>query len=196
MRLGFMASGRGSNVEAIIKSCLSGELNAQPVLVISNHGDAGALELAKHYDLEAFHLSSKTHPDPESLDIAITDAMVEHQIELVVLAGYMRKIGQHLLGRFENRIINIHPSLLPKFGGKGMYGINVHQAVIAAGEQETGATIHLVNAEYDKGKILQQGKVKVLPDDTAESLAKRVLAVEHVLYPDTIKKIIAGEIKL
>ena len=108
----------------------------------------------------------------------------------------MKKIGPRLLETFKNKIINIHPSLLPKFGGKGMYGIKVHEAVIAAGEKETGVTIHLVNDEYDRGQILTQQKISVEPDDTPESLAARVLAIEHELYKSTIHKIISGKLVL
>ena len=196
MRLGFMASGRGSNIDAILQSCVKGDLAAEPVLIISNHADSGALKLAGRYHLAAYYLSSKTHPDGESLDLAITNTMLDNKIDLVVLAGYMKKVGPHLLKRFENKILNIHPSLLPKYGGKGMYGMHVHEAVIKAGETESGATIHIVNDEYDRGRILQQAKVSVSENDTPQTLAKKVLAIEHTLYSDTLDQIISGEIKL
>lgn len=196
MRLAFMASGRGSNVAAILEACDQNKLQALPVLLISNNPDSAALTLAKEYGLHAFHFSSKTHPDVEQLDKAIMQTMLQHKIDLVVLAGYMKKIGARLLEQYQNRIINIHPALLPKFGGHGMYGMHVHGAVIEAGETETGVTIHLVNEKYDDGKILAQRSMMVTKDDTAETLAKKLLKIEHQLYPETLQKIISGEISL
>ena len=196
MKLGFMASDRGSNAKAILDACKSGKLQASPVLMISNNNNSGALSLAKDYKLEAFYLSNQTHSDPIELDAIITQTMIEHQIDLVVLAGYMKKIGEQLLNAYSNRIVNIHPSLLPAFGGQGMYGMNVHKAVIAAGESISGATIHLVNQNYDQGRILAQKSLNVTEDDTAESLAAKVLKIEHELYPETLQKIISGEISL
>ena len=124
------------------------------------------------------------------------EALRDAKIDLVILAGYMKKIGPKTLVAFSNRILNIHPALLPKHGGQGMYGLRVHEAVIAAGETESGATVHLIDAEYDEGPILQQITVPVLLDDTPETLQKRVLEKEHFLYPDTLAKIARSEIKL
>lgn len=196
VRLGFLASGRGSNMQAIIEACKNGKIKAEPVVVISNNATAGALEIARRESIPAFHLSNQTHPDPDLLDQAITETLQHHHADLVILAGYMKKIGPALLGAYRNRIINIHPSLLPKFGGQGMYGIHVHEAVLAAGEKTTGATVHLVEGEYDSGRILKQREVKVMPDDTPESLAARVLEAEHTLYADVLKDIIGGKIIL
>ncbi len=196
VRLGFLASGRGSNMQAIIEACKNGKIKAEPVVVISNNATAGALEIARRESIAAFHLSNHTHPDPDLLDQAITETLQHHHADLVILAGYMKKIGPALLGAYRNRIINIHPSLLPKFGGQGMYGIHVHEAVLAAGEKTTGATVHLVEGEYDSGRILKQREVKVMPDDTPESLAARVLEAEHTLYADVLKDIIGGKIIL
>lgn len=196
VRLGFLASGRGSNMQAIIEACKNGKIKAEPVVVISNNATAGALEIARRESIAAFHLSNHTHPDPDLLDQAITETLQHHHADLVILAGYMKKIGPALIGTYRNRIINIHPSLLPKFGGQGMYGIHVHEAVLAAGEKTTGATVHLVEGEYDSGRILKQREVKVMPDDTPESLAARVLEAEHTLYADVLKDIIGGKIIL
>ncbi len=126
----------------------------------------------------------------------MNDALNEHNIDLVLLAGFMKKIGPAVLSSYRGRIINIHPSLLPKFGGKGMFGINVHRAVLDAGEKESGATIHLVDGEYDEGAILAQQTVSIVPDESSESLAAKVLEVEHVLFAETIQKIIDGSIIL
>ena len=196
VRLGFLVSGRGSNMQAIIEACKSGKIEAEPVVVISNNPTAGAFEIARKESIPEFHLSNHTHPNPELLDRTITKTLHQHKADLVVLAGYMKKIGPELLNAYKNRIINIHPSLLPKFGGQGMYGIHVHEAVIAAGEPVTGATVHLVEGEYDSGAILGQQQVAVLTGDTPESLAARVLEVEHSLYVDVLSDIIEGKIIL
>jgi len=120
----------------------------------------------------------------------------KHRVNLIVLAGYMKKLGPKTLARYRGRVVNIHPALLPKFGGKGMFGHHVHDAVIAAGEKESGATVHIADEEYDRGRILAQKRVPVMPDDTSESLAARVLEVEHELYAETLQRIAKGEIKL
>lgn len=196
MNLGFLASGRGSNMQAIIDACKSGRIDAKPCVVISNSSASGALERARREGIPGYHLSSKTHPDPAQLDAAILNALLRHEVELVILAGYMKKLGPRTLAHYKGRILNIHPALLPKFGGQGMYGTRVHQAVLAAGEKESGVTIHLVDADYDTGPIVAQRRVEVLPDDTVESLAARVLEQEHSLFVETIGKIASGEIAL
>ena len=122
--------------------------------------------------------------------------MQRHEVEVICLAGYMKKLGAEVLTAYEGRILNIHPALLPKFGGQGMYGMRVHEAVLAAGERESGATVHLVDEEYDHGQILAQEKVPVKAGDTPETLQKRVLAVEHRLYAVTLARIAAGEIPI
>jgi len=196
MRLGFLVSGRGSNMQAIINACNAGDLMADPVVVISNNAESGALNMARNRKIPAYHLSSKTHPDPDQLDKVITETLHNYQVDLVVLAGYMKLVGPALLKQYKNRIINIHPSLLPGHGGKGMYGMNVHKAVIEAGEKETGATVHLVNSNYDEGLILAQRKVNVATTDSAESLAGRVLEVEHRLYIEVLQDIVSGKLVL
>ncbi|MDX1518759.1 MAG: phosphoribosylglycinamide formyltransferase, partial [Gammaproteobacteria bacterium] len=157
---------------------------------------AEALERGARHGLVCRHMSSRTHPDDAVLDREITSAFREHGVDLVVLAGYMKRIGPQLLAAYPDRIINIHPSLLPRHGGQGMYGKHVHEAVIAAGEQETGVTIHLVNNEYDRGRILAQRRVRVEPGDDAESLARRVLEVEHRFYVEVLDEIIRQRIVL
>ena len=194
--LGFLVSGRGSNMQAIIQACNVGKLNAKPVVVISNNVTAEALNVARNEMIPAFHLSRNTHPDAGQLDRIITETLQQHQVDLVILAGYMKKIGPVLLKAYRNRIINIHPSLLPKFGGQGMYGMRVHAAVLASGERKTGVTVHLVDNDYDSGSILEQRQVDVLAGDTQESLAARVLAVEHELYVDVLQNILEGKITL
>jgi len=194
LRLGILASHGGSNAQAIIDACNSGRLDAEPCIVISNNSDAQVMERARRAGIATRHLSSHTHPDPARLDEAILDAMVEHEVNLIVLAGYMKKLGPSTLKHFQNRVLNIHPALLPRFGGLGMYGRRVHEAVIAAGERESGVTIHLVDAEYDQGPILAQRKVPVMPDDSPDKLAARVLQAEHEIYVETLAKIARGEL--
>ncbi|WP_027892197.1 phosphoribosylglycinamide formyltransferase [Calidithermus chliarophilus] len=194
MNLGFLASGRGSNMQAVIDACKRGELAATPRVVISNNSASGALERARQEGIPAYHLSSHTHG--EGLDEAILETLRRHEAQLVVLAGYMKKLGPRTLAAYRNRIVNIHPALLPKFGGQGMYGMNVHQAVIAAGERETGVTIHLVDEEYDHGATLAQARVPVLPGDTPETLARRVLEREHTFLVETLGRIVRGELPL
>ena len=191
-----LASGRGSNLYALMSACKRGSLDAKIALVISNNANAKALELASQANINNYYLDAKAYPDAAMFDQDMTAKIIAAQIDLVVLAGYMRKVGPILLRRFRNRVINIHPSLLPKFGGCGMYGLRVHQAVIAAGETETGVTVHVVDAEYDSGMILAQESVPVYKEDTAAHLAARVLAVEHQLYPEVINKIINGQIDI
>lgn len=196
MRLAFFASHRGTNMQAVLDACKAGTLAAQPCVVISNNSDAEALIRAKQEGIPHYHLSVKTHPEPGQLDSEILATLKRHAVDLVVLAGYMRKLGPETLSAFQGRIINIHPALLPKYGGPGMYGAHVHEAVLAAGEQETGITIHLVDEEYDHGVILAQRRVSVLPGDTVATLAARVLAQEHLFLVETLNQIISGELRL
>lgn len=195
-KLGFLASGRGTNLQSIIDACKSGRLNAVPAVVISNNSGSMALERAGKDLIPAAHLSLKIIPDQDELDKRITETLMQHGVELVVLAGYMKKLGPRTLAAFAGRVINVHPALLPKFGGQGMYGDNIHRAVLAAGETETGVTIHVVEDKYDSGPVLAQRAVRVVPGDTVETLASRVLTVEHELYVETIGDILAGKIKL
>jgi phosphoribosylglycinamide formyltransferase-1 len=196
LRLGFLASHGGSNMQAIIDACKDGRLDAEPAVVISNNSESTALERARREGIPNYHLSSATHRDPAELDAAILRTLEEHGVDLVILAGYMKLLGPRTLARYRGRILNIHPALLPKFGGKGLYGKKVHEAVLAAGERVTGVTIHLVDERYDAGPIVAQSEVPVLDGDTVDSLAARVLQREHQLFAETLQKIAVGEIDL
>lgn len=193
LNLGFLASHGGSNMQSIIDYCKAGKLFAKPCAVISNNSNSVALQRAYKEGIEGFHISAKTHPE-RNLDDVIIAIFDSRGVDTVVLAGYMKAVGAKLIKHFNGRIVNIHPALLPKFGGKGMYGKYVHDAVLAASEKVTGVTIHLVDEVYDNGRILAQQEVPVLPGDTSETLAERVLAVEHKLYPETLQRIATGEI--
>lgn len=177
-------------------ACKSGILDAKAGLVISNNSVSEALARARREGIPDYHFSSQTHTDPVQLDEAILAALLEHKIDLVILAGYMKRLGEKTLLAYQGRVINIHPALLPKYGGVGMYGAHVHEAVIAAGELETGVTIHLVDREYDHGSILAQCRLPVMQGDTALALASRVLEREHSFLVETLKRIIDGEIPL
>ncbi len=195
LHLGFLASHGGSNMQAIIDACKSGRLDAKPCVVISNNSGSMALQRAKNEGIPHYHISALTHPGTLE-DEEILRVLKRHGVDTVVLAGYMKMLGPATLGAYRGRILNIHPALLPKFGGKGMYGKRVHEAVLAAGETVTGVTIHIVDEHYDTGPIIAQCQVPVLPEDTVESLAERVLKHEHVLYAETLQKIADGRIVL
>jgi phosphoribosylglycinamide formyltransferase 1 len=194
--LGFLASHGGSNMQAVLDACAAGMLAARPCVVISNNSEAYALERARLAGLAWRHLSSRTHRDPAALDEAICATLMEHDVELVLLLGFLKRLGPRTLAQYAGRILNIHPALLPRYGGQGMFGESVHQAVLDAGDPETGVTIHLVDARYDQGPIVAQGRVPVLAGDTASSLAERVLETEHTLLVATLRRIVAREINL
>lgn len=194
--LGILASHGGTNLQAIIDACRAGTLDAEVRVVISNNSRAFALERARRASIPAVHLSAVTNPNADDLDRAITDTLKRRGVSLVILAGYMKLLGPRALCEYRNRVLNVHPSLLPKFGGRGMYGERVHAAVLAAGERESGVTVHIVDERYDHGPIVAQATVPALPGDSPESLAARVLEREHSLYPQTIQRIATGEIDL
>ena len=196
LRLGFLASHGGSNMQAILDACQDGRLTAEPAVVISNNSGSNALVRARRAGVPGYHLSANVHTDPEDLDAAILDVLDRHQVNLVILAGYMRLIGPKTIATYQRKILNIHPALLPSFGGKGLFGPAVHEAVLAAGDSVTGVTIHVVDEQFDSGPILAQVTVPVEKDDTTESLAARVLAQEHLLFVETLQRIERGDLKL
>ncbi|WP_298771619.1 phosphoribosylglycinamide formyltransferase [uncultured Fibrobacter sp.] len=187
-KIGVMASGGGSNFKAIIDRIGEGDLDAQCKFLITNNGGCGAVSHAESYGIPVYHISGKTHPDMVAYEAALLEVIDRYDIDLLVLAGYMKALPVSLIKRLPDRILNIHPSLLPKYGGKGFFGIHVHEAVIAAHDAESGPTVHLVSEEIDQGRILAQTKVPVFADDTPEVLAARVLEQEHGLYWKTIKE--------
>lgn len=185
-RLGILASHRGTNFQAIIDACQSGKVNATPVLAISNNSKSEALARADRAGIATLHVSSQTHCSAAAIDSAMLDALRTHKVDWVITAGYMKKLGPKTLKAFKRKIVNVHPSLLPKHGGKGMFGMKVHESVIASGDPQTGITIHWVDEEYDTGPIIAQQVVAVEPTDTAALLAKRVLTHEHNLLIETL----------
>jgi phosphoribosylglycinamide formyltransferase 1 len=183
-------------MQAVIKACQDGYLKALPCVIISNNSDSEALAKARREGIPGYYRSTRTHPDPEQLDIEILQLLQRHKTDLVILAGYMRKLGSMTLAQYKGRVLNIHPALLPKYGGQGMYGRYVHEAVLAAKEKETGVTIHLVDEEYDQGTIIAQARMPVLDTDTADTLAQRVLETEHRFLVQTLKRVISEEFDL
>ena len=179
MRVAVAVSGRGSNLEALLHALGPGA-PARVVLVLSNRAAAGALDRARAHSVPAEVL-----PDPSD-PADWLDRLTRYRVDLLVLAGYLRLVPAAVIARYRDRILNVHPALLPAFGGRGMYGRRVHEAVLASGARESGATVHLVDEVYDRGAILAQGRVPVLPDDTPDRLAARVLAVEHRLLPAAV----------
>ena len=195
-RLGVLASGGGTNLQAILDRSASGRLPAHVGVVIGNNSRSGALARARRAGIPACHLSGRTHPQPGALDRAITDTLGSHGVDLVVLAGYMKKLGPVTLENFKDRIINMHPALLPAFGGRGMFGDRVHEAVVRSGADVSGATVHLVDGDYDTGPVILQRSVRVAPEETPESLARKVLAVEHELFSEVIGLFAEGRISV
>ena len=183
-------------MQAVIDACREGRVNAEPRVVISNNSRSGALRRAADAGIPRYHVSAVTHPDDDDRDRVIVDILERHDVDLVVLGGYMKELGPQTIARFRNRIVNVHPALLPKFGGRGFFGLAVHEAVLASGDRITGATIHLVDEQIDQGAVLAQQTVVVEDGDTPDTLAERVLAVEHRLYVDTLHRIASGEIDL
>ena len=181
LRLAFLASHGGSAARALVQACRAGELDAEPLALASNNSRSPALAWAREAGLRTAHLSSATSPDPDALDAAIHDFLVGSGADTLVLSGYMKALGPRTLGAFAGRVLNIHPSLLPRHGGRGLYGDRVHESVLAAGDPESGATVHLVTAGIDEGPVLEQVRVPVLPGDTLETLKARVQAEEAAL---------------
>ncbi|MFI5251861.1 MAG: phosphoribosylglycinamide formyltransferase [Bacteroidota bacterium] len=197
LKIAVFASGRGSNFVAILQAIERGEIpGAAIVIVISNNSSAGALQLARDHNIAAVHISCKQYASDEDFTKALQSLLHEHGVNFIVLAGYMKKIYPRIIKEYQNRIINIHPALLPAFGGEGMYGRYVHEAVLAAKTAVTGATVHLVDNEYDHGAIVLQRSIPVACDDTPESLAKKVLRIEHELYPEVLKLFAAGRVEI
>ncbi len=183
VRLAVFASGKGSNAEKIIQYFENHKF-IKVVLVVSNRNTAGVLSIANKYGIKTLLINKEGLTQGDEY----VQNLVNEGITHVVLAGFLWKVPEKLTQAFRNKIINIHPALLPKFGGKGMYGSHVHEAVLAAGERESGITIHLVDEEYDHGKTLFQARLAVDPSDTADSLAGKIHALEHQHYPKVIEK--------
>jgi phosphoribosylglycinamide formyltransferase-1 len=193
-RIGVFASGGGSNLQALMDRVRSGELPAEISFVLSNNSKSGALERARAFGTRAYHVSAVTEGGEEKAAARMAAVIAEHRIDLLVLAGYMKKVPAILLSQLKNRVLNIHPGLLPAFGGEGFYGHKVHEAVIARGCQYSGLTIHMVNGLYDEGQIVLQRIIPVTPSWTPERLGAELLKQEHAWYWRVVRGFAAGEI--
>jgi len=193
-KLAVLISGGGTNLQSLIDSIKMGKLSAKIVLVVSSRSDAYGLERAKNEKIETYVYKTKAYATEEDAAKALLEVLERKEVEYIALAGFLKMVPNMIIHKYRDRITNIHPALLPKFGGKGMYGHFVHEAVIAANERESGATVHIVDEIYDHGKIILQRKVDVYPDDTPDSLAARVLRVEHQIYPEALENLIRGKI--
>lgn len=191
--IAFLASGAGTTMEAFLNQWKMGSLPINPKLLITNNSRCGAVEIAHRFGVEVFHISAKTHPDEEEFAKELLFQLKKHSIDLLLLVGYMKKLPHQIISHFTGRIFNTHPSLLPKYGGQGMYGLNVHKAVIENKETESGVTIHFVSEEYDEGQIIAQSTVIVEPNDTPETLQEKVKIEERKLYIETIRSYIQKE---
>jgi phosphoribosylglycinamide formyltransferase-1 len=196
LKLGLLASHRGSNVRAVVEACRDGRLDAHASVVISNNASSGVLEFAAASNIPACRIGGPSFADDRIRDEAILEELQRHDVDLVLLLGYMKLLGPRTTAAYRGRILNTHPALLPRYGGKGMYGARVHEAVLAAGETETGVTVHLVDEEYDHGDIVAQCRVRVEQGDTVESLSARVLEREHGFLVETLHAIASGRISL
>jgi formyltetrahydrofolate-dependent phosphoribosylglycinamide formyltransferase len=196
LNIAFFASHGGSNFQSIVENIQSGYIGANASLLVSNNSDCFAFQRAEKLGVPYKHISSAQFEDNQLFQNALLSLLDEYKIDLIVLAGYMRKIPLSMIQKYRNRILNIHPALLPKYGGQGMYGMNVHNAVKEAGEALSGATVHIVSEEYDEGKILKQESVAIDKNDTPDIIAEKVLAIEHKIYSETIKEIAEDKIKL
>lgn len=196
LNLAVLCSGGGTNLQAIIDAREKGELSAEIKIVISNNSKAFALERARKHNIKSLHLSHRQFGTPEEFDQKLLEVLKENQIDMIVLAGYMKILSPTIIRAYKNRILNIHPALLPHFGGPGMYGSHVHEAVIKSGVKITGVTVHIVDEIYDHGAIVMQKPVEVKDDDTPETLAERVLKVEHQTYKEAIQLFAEGRIEV
>lgn len=186
LRMAVLVSGGGTNLQSVIDAVEAGNLQSEIACVISNKEAAYGLERARKHHIPAYFIN----PKEEGYDEKLLTKLQEEHIDLVVLAGYLKILSPGLISAYSRKIINIHPSLLPKFGGKGFYGLHVHEAVIAAGEKESGATVHFVDEGVDTGEIIIQRKLDVLSEDTPETLQARILdQIEHKILVEAIKKL-------
>lgn len=196
MRLALFASGGGTNCQAILDAIAEGTLDATAVCLVADRPGCGALKRADAADLPTHVIAPRSHADAPAFGQALLEALQAHEATFVALAGYLSKIPPVVVEAFKHRMLNVHPALLPAFGGRGMYGSHVHEAVLAYGVRWTGVTIHVVDEHYDHGPVVLQEPVPVYPDDTPESLARRIHPVEHRLYPHALQRFAAGEVHI
>lgn len=194
LKLGFLGSGNGSSARAIIGAIAAGALDAEARLVVSNRREAPLLDWAAAQGIATRLIPTLSNPD--AADLQLADAMRSHGVELIVMSGYLRRLGPRTLWRYAGRVLNIHPGPLPEFGGQGMYGRKVHEAVLAAGATQSAIMIHLVDEEYDHGAEIARRIVDIAPGDTPESLEATIKAREPEFFLETLQGIVRGDIQL
>lgn len=194
IRIGALASGHGSNLQAILDACARAEVPGRVVVVVSNNPKAKALDRARRASIPAVAMHHRASPDRETFDGKLAEILHSYEVDLVCMAGFMRILGPWFISQFAGRIMNIHPALLPAFGGLGMYGDRVHKAVLDSGARFSGCTIHFANEAPDGGPIILQSVVPVHDDDTVETLAARIAEQEHRLYPEAIRLFAEGRL--
>lgn len=195
-RIAVFASGRGSNFQAIYKKVQEGYLNCQIEVLICDNSKAGALEFANQNNISTCVVKINEFPAPDAFGEKLIGILTEHRIDYILLAGYLKKIPDNVIDHFENRILNIHPALLPAFGGKGMYGSHVHRAVYDSGAQVSGVTVHFVNKVYDAGPILLQKAVDISECRSPDAVAEKVLKMEHQIYTEAVKMLLEKNIRI
>jgi len=196
LNLCVLASGKGSNLNSIINAQKLHKINSKVALVISNNSGSDALNIARANQIPAVHISHKLFNTEEEFIEKFLSVLNEYKIDLIILAGYMKLLSPEIIRKYRNRILNIHPALLPSFSGYGMYGLKVHEEVIKHRAKITGATVHLVDEVYDNGPLVLQKSINVSDDDTPETLQEKVLQIEHELYPEAIKLFETGKLPI
>jgi phosphoribosylglycinamide formyltransferase-1 len=196
VKIGVLISGSGTNLQSLIDNIETGNIKGKIAVVISNRKDAYGLNRARQKNIDALYIRQKDYESFENFNDAIIDELKKHNVELVVLAGYLKILTSKFIEEYRNRIINIHPSLIPAFCGKGYYGIKVHEEVIKYGVKLSGATVHFVDEEADTGPIIIQEAVEVGYEDTAETLQQKVLKIEHKILPLAVKYYCEGKIQI
>ncbi|HLA25148.1 MAG TPA: phosphoribosylglycinamide formyltransferase [bacterium] len=196
IRIGVLASGNGTNLEAIMDACNRGEIPGRVVVVVSNNPKARALDRARLAGIPAVAMHHRAFPDRDTFDAKLVEILHSYEVDLICLAGFLRVLGPSFIRQFPERVMNIHPALLPAFGGLGMYGDRVHQTVLDSGVRFSGCTIHFANEAPDGGPIILQAVVPVYDTDTAQTLAERVVAEEHRLYPEAVKLFAEGRLQV
>ncbi len=188
VRLAIFGSGRGSTARAILEYARQRDCSYQAAVIITNRSAAGILDVAAEFGVESVVIAPQDFPTHQAYTANLLRVLEQAHVEFIALAGYLLKISEDVISRYRGRIVNIHPALLPRFGGKGMYGIHVHRAVIAAGERCSGATVHFVTEEYDSGPIIEQVRIAIRPDDSPETLMVRVQNAERWFYPRVLDR--------
>ncbi|MGD9898196.1 MAG: phosphoribosylglycinamide formyltransferase [Calditrichaceae bacterium] len=195
-KIAVFASGRGSNFLKICEGVNSGFIPAKVSLLVAGDSGIGAIDIAKEFDIPFKVISRSEYKSRDEFNKTLLDTLVRYNIDFIALAGWLSLIGPQILEKFSNRIVNIHPALLPFFGGKGMYGHRVHAAVWKSGMRISGATVHFVNENYDEGKIILQESVQLEWNDTPEQISQKVLKIEHRLYPKALKLLVEDRIRI